>query len=62
MKPDTRSFYADAVQQAIEIKEMPELHVAAVHHVGPHNQIPDAFGRLGSIAARAGLFQLAARR
>ena len=43
----------------VEIKEMPELRVAAVHHVGPYNQIPEAFGRLGSIAARAGLFQLA---
>src|SRR6478672_4746929 len=27
----------------VEIKDMPELRVGAVHHVGPYNQIPDAF-------------------
>ncbi len=40
----------------VEIKEMPELRVAAVRHVGPYDRIPDAFTRLGMIAGRAGLF------
>ncbi|HEX5110026.1 MAG TPA: AraC family transcriptional regulator [Vicinamibacterales bacterium] len=39
----------------VEIKEMPELRVGAVRHVGPYNQIPQAFERLGSIAGPAGL-------
>jgi len=33
----------------VEIKTMPELRVAAVRHVGPYNQIPQAFERLGAI-------------
>lgn len=41
----------------VEIKEMPELRVGAVRHVGPYNQIPEAFERLGAIAGPAGLFQ-----
>ena len=41
----------------VEIKEMPELRVGAVHHVGPYNQIPEAFGKLNTIAHRAGLFR-----
>src|SRR5262245_17863236 len=42
----------------VEIKEMPELRVAAVRHVGPYNQIPQAFERLDSIV---GPTDLAAR-
>ncbi len=41
---------------AVEIKEMPELRIATVRHVGPYNQIPDAFGRLQALAGPAGLF------
>jgi AraC family transcriptional regulator len=41
----------------VQIQEMPELRVGTVRHVGPYNQIPNAFGRLGSIAGPAGLFQ-----
>ena len=36
----------------IEIKEMPELRVATVSHVGPYNRISEAFARLGEIAGR----------
>ena len=43
----------------VEIKNMPELRVGTVRHIGPYNQIPQAFERLGGIAARAGLFQQA---
>jgi AraC family transcriptional regulator len=39
----------------VEIRTMPELRVATVRHVGPYNQIPQAFERLGAIAGRAGL-------
>ncbi len=40
----------------VEITRMPEQRVAAVRHVGPYNQIGEAFGRLGAIAGPAGLF------
>jgi len=40
----------------VEIKHMPALRVATVRHVGPYNRISEAFGRLGDIAGRAGLF------
>ncbi len=40
----------------VEIRQMPELRVGTVPHVGPYNQIPEAFGRLGAIAGPAGLF------
>ena len=41
----------------VEIKEMPELRVGAVKHVGPYNQIPKAFERLGAVAGPAGLLR-----
>jgi AraC family transcriptional regulator len=40
----------------VEIADMPEMRVASVHHVGPYNQVAQAFERLGSIAGPAGLF------
>ena len=40
----------------VETKERPELRVATVRHVGPYNQISEAFERLGTVAGRAGLF------
>lgn len=40
------------------IETLPEMTVAAVHHVGPYNKISEAFGKLGPIAGRAGLFDL----
>jgi AraC family transcriptional regulator len=40
----------------VEIKRMPEMRVAALRHLGPYNQIGEAFGRLGEIAGPAGLF------
>jgi AraC family transcriptional regulator len=44
----------DAMQ--VDIKNMPELRVATLRHVGPYNRISEAFGRLGEIAGPAGLF------
>lgn len=41
----------------VEIKTLPELRVAAVRHIGPYNQISEAFERLGQVAGRAGLIQ-----
>jgi AraC family transcriptional regulator len=40
----------------VQIKDMPELHVATVRHIGPYNQIPQAFARLGEIATKSSLF------
>lgn len=39
----------------LEYKDMPALRVAAVRHRGPYHQIAEAFGRLGQVAAGAGL-------
>jgi AraC family transcriptional regulator len=41
----------------VEIREMPEMRVGGIRHIGPYNQINQAFGRLGAIAGPAGLFQ-----
>jgi AraC family transcriptional regulator len=41
----------------VEIKEKPELRAAAVRHVGPYNQIGEAFGRLDAIVRPAGLLK-----
>jgi AraC family transcriptional regulator len=40
----------------VEIKEMKEMRVATIPHVGPYNRISEAFHRLGEIAGPAGLF------
>jgi AraC family transcriptional regulator len=40
----------------VEIVEQAERRVATVTHVGPYNQIGQAFERLGAIARAAGLF------
>jgi len=40
----------------VEIKQMPELRVAALRHVGPYNRISLAFDRLHQIVGNAELF------
>lgn len=40
----------------VEVTDMPEFRIGAVRHIGPYNQIPEAFARLGAIAGPAGLF------
>lgn len=40
----------------VKIREMPELRVATVPHVGPYNRISEAFARLGELAAGAALY------
>jgi AraC family transcriptional regulator len=42
----------------VEITHMPELRVATVRHVGPYEDIPEAFGRLHQIADQAGLVSM----
>lgn len=41
----------------VEIVSIRGLRVGTVRHVGPYNQIPQAFARLGAIAARHGVIQ-----
>ncbi len=38
----------------IELEQLPSLRLATITHVGPYNQIGEAFARLGAIAAREG--------
>jgi AraC family transcriptional regulator len=40
----------------VKIKELKEMRVAALRHVGPYNRISEAFARLGTIAGAAQLF------
>ena len=40
----------------VQIKTMPEQRLGTVRHIGAYNQISEAFGRLGAIAGKAGLF------
>src|SRR6185503_10471401 len=42
----------------VVIRDLPELRAGTVRHIGPYNQINQAFGRLGMIAGPAGLFQM----
>jgi len=47
-----------AVQaQSIEVKELPDLHVAYVRHIGPYNGVGEAFGRLMRWAGPRGLLR-----
>jgi AraC family transcriptional regulator len=47
-----------AVQaQSIEVKDLPELHVAYVRHIGPYNRVGEAFGRLMRWAGPRGLLR-----
>jgi AraC family transcriptional regulator len=41
----------------VEIKQMPQLRVGTVRHIGPYNQIPHAFEQLGAVAGPAGLIR-----
>jgi len=41
----------------VEKKQMPAMRLATLHHVGAYDRISEAFGRLGDIAGRAGLFR-----
>lgn len=44
-------------KMAVEVRTLPELHVAYVRHVGPYNSIGKAFGRLMGWAGPRGLLR-----
>ena len=41
----------------VEIKDMPARRLGTVRHIGPYNQVGEAFQQLGAIAGAAGLFR-----
>lgn len=45
------------VQMTVEVKTLPELHVAYIRHVGPYNKIGSAFGKLMGWAGPRGLLR-----
>jgi len=51
-QPITVNFSSGEQTMNVEITTRPELRVAAVRHVGPYNQISEAFGRLGDVAGK----------
>jgi AraC family transcriptional regulator len=53
--PTVQFFLEGESNMQVEVKEMQKLRVATVSHVGPYNQISEAFARLGQIAGPAGL-------
>ncbi|MEM9487708.1 MAG: AraC family transcriptional regulator [Myxococcota bacterium] len=55
-EPPTIRFNQGEETMNIEIKDMQEMRVATVRHVGPYTRISEAFGRLGELAGKAGLF------
>ena len=42
------------LKMSVEVKQLPELNVAYVRHIGPYNKIPAAFERLGRWAGPRG--------
>jgi AraC family transcriptional regulator len=42
------------LKMQVEVKQLPELNVAYVRHIGPYNGIPEAFKRLGRWAGPRG--------
>jgi AraC family transcriptional regulator len=46
------------LKYGVEVKEMPELHVAYIRHIGPYNQVGEAMQRLFKWAAPRGLLHL----
>jgi AraC family transcriptional regulator len=45
------------VRMQVEIRQFPELRVAAVRHVGAYDTISQSFAKLCDVAGPAGLFQ-----
>ncbi len=45
------------LKMEVKIETFPEIRVATVRHIGPYNRIPEAFGKLGELAGRHGLFK-----
>lgn len=53
--PELVPFTTGDPAMEVEITEMPELRLGAVHHVGPYQHISQAFAKLGAIVGPAGL-------
>jgi AraC family transcriptional regulator len=43
------------IEMKVEVKEMPELHVAYIRHIGPYHEISEAFEKLNRWAGPRGL-------
>jgi AraC family transcriptional regulator len=54
---DDRRKVMAVTAQSIEVKALPELHVAYVRHIGPYNRIGEAFGKLMRWAGPRGLLR-----
>jgi AraC family transcriptional regulator len=54
-KPEVRRIDMSRLKYSVEVKELPERHVAYVRHTGPYNQIGTAFERLMRWAGPRGL-------
>jgi AraC family transcriptional regulator len=48
------------MQVSYEVKELPARHVAYLRHVGPYNEVGEAFGRLFQWAGARGLLRFPA--
>jgi len=55
--PPLLQFIQGVTIMNVQIKNIPAMRVAAVHHVGPYNRISAAFGRLNELAGQAGLIR-----
>ncbi len=45
----------DVMKMAVEVREMPALHVACVRHIGPYNKIITAIEKVMKLADSQGL-------
>lgn len=54
---DDRRIVMAVTAQSIEVKDLPELHVAYVRHIGPYHLIGEAFGKLMRWAGPRGLLR-----
>ena len=59
---ETRRFTMSRLDFTVEVKDLPELNVAYVRHIGPYNGIGKAFEELGRWRALAGSSLFRARR
>lgn len=57
---DRIAFVTGGIIMKVTLETMPELRVAAVHHVGPYHRISEAFARLDSLVRPAGLCEVGA--
>ncbi len=55
-KPEVRRIDMSRLKYSVEVRELPELHVAYVRHTGAYNKISGAFGRLMKWAGPRGIF------